>query len=205
MSETGIECKYNCIKYKYKCKCKSAIHVIKKKVSSVCLHIYVCIFCCTHTLMYLCNAFHLKTPKCFGKLSIVLCCSPFTDGDVKVQRGYMCKAHCFLGCNYQQMSSQLAEELPLPPSASHLLLLNGELAILVQAFRLPIPAASFHSTWRKWKPQRSFDMFQSSPFFKKTSLTSYCTHHSFPGSGPKSCFSPMQHLIPFLNLFFIHK
>lgn len=44
------------------------------------------------------------------------------------------------------MSSQLAKELPLPPSANHLLLLNEELAVLVQAFHLPIPAASFHST-----------------------------------------------------------
>lgn len=168
-----LEYKYNCIKNKDKDKdkdIKNVMHVLiqKKKISCVYLYIYMCIFWCTHTEAAI-QHFYLKTPKRFRKLSIAFCCSYFTEGEVKVQRGYMCEAHCCLECNNQQTSSQLAEELPLPPSANHLLLSNEELAILVQALHLPIPAASLHSTWRNHgKPQRSFDMFkQSSPFFKK--------------------------------------
>lgn len=70
----------------------------------ICVIAHMCVFFAAHTHTHTdvsMQRFHLKTPTRFRKLSIVLCCSPFTDGEVKVQRGYMCKAHFFLGCNNQ--------------------------------------------------------------------------------------------------------
>lgn len=66
------------------------------------------------------------------------------------------------------MSSQLAEELPLSPSASHLLLLNGELAILVQHFIFPFQLLVFTLPEASKNHKEVLTCFkQSSPFFKK--------------------------------------